>query len=170
MCKIYDKNKIINQKIDNKMINEKLAEIGLVIPDAPTPLAAYIPGLIVGNLLFTSGQVALKDGAIVYKGKVGGNLSDEEGIAAARICAVNCLAVAKKILGDLTKIERIVKLTVFVNCKEGYANEPKIANGASELMVELFGEMGKHTRSAVGVSGLPLDSAVEIEMIALIRD
>jgi len=151
------------------MINEKLAELGITIPDAPTPLAAYVPGQIVGNLLYTSGQVALQQGAIAYKGKVGGNLSEEEGIAAARICAINCLAVAKKLLGDLEKIERIVKLTVFVNCVEGYANEPKIANGASELLVELFGDNGKHTRSAVGVSGLPLDSAVEIEMIALIK-
>lgn len=151
------------------MINEKLAELGIVIPDAPTPLAAYVPGQIVGNLLYTSGQVALQQGTIAYKGKVGGNLSEEEGIAAARICAINCLAVAKKLLGDLDKIERIVKLTVFVNCVDGYANEPKIANGASELLVELFGDNGKHTRSAVGVSGLPLDSAVEIEMIALLK-
>ena len=151
------------------MINEKLAELGIIIPDAPTPLAAYVPGQIVGNLLYTSGQVALQQGAIAYKGKVGGNLSEEEGIAAARICAINCLAVAKKLLGDLDKIERIVKLTVFVNCVDGYANEPKIANGASELLVELFGDNGKHTRSAVGVSGLPLDSAVEIEMIALLK-
>ena len=151
------------------MINEKLAELGIIIPDAPTPLATYVPGQIVGNLLYTSGQVALQQGAIAYKGKVGGNLSEEEGIAAARICAINCLAVAKKLLGDLEKIERIVKLTVFVNCVDGYANEPKIANGASELLVQLFGDNGKHTRSAVGVSGLPLDSAVEIEMIALLK-
>ncbi|MCA0387710.1 MAG: RidA family protein [Bacteroidetes bacterium] len=151
------------------MINEKLSELGIVIPDAPTPLAAYVPGQIVGNLLYTSGQVALQQGTIAYRGKVGGNLSEEEGIAAARICAINCLAVAKKLLGDLDKIERIVKLTVFVNCVDGYANEPKIANGASELLVELFGDNGKHTRSAVGVSGLPLDSAVEIEMIALLK-
>jgi len=164
-----NKNEIINLKLDNMMINEKLAELGISIPDAPTPLAAYVPGQVVGNLLFTSGQVALQNGAIAYKGKVGGNLSEEEGIAAARVCAINCLAVAKKLLGDLEKIERIVKLTVFVNCVDGYANEPKIANGASELLVELFGENGKHTRSAVGVSGLPLDSAVEIEMIALIK-
>ncbi|GAB1349957.1 RidA family protein [Ignavibacteriales bacterium] len=164
-----NKNEIINLKLDNIMINEKLAELGISIPDAPTPLAAYVPGQVVGNLLFTSGQVALQNGAIAYKGKVGGNLSEEEGIAAARVCAINCLAVAKKLLGDLEKIERIVKLTVFVNCVDGYANEPKIANGASELLVELFGENGKHTRSAVGVSGLPLDSAVEIEMIALIK-
>lgn len=164
-----NKNEIINLKLDNIMINEKLAELGISIPDAPTPLAAYVPGQVVGNLLFTSGQVALQNGAIAYKGKIGGNLSEEEGIAAARVCAINCLAVAKKLLGDLEKIERIVKLTVFVNCVDGYANEPKIANGASELLVELFGENGKHTRSAVGVSGLPLDSAVEIEMIALIK-
>lgn len=164
-----NKNEISNLKLDNIMINEKLAELGITIPDAPTPLAAYVPGQIVGNLLYTSGQIALQQGAIAYKGKVGGNLSEEEGIAAARICAINCLAVAKKLLGDLEKIERIVKLTVFVNCVDGYANEPKIANGASELLVELFGDNGKHTRSAVGVSGLPLDSAVEIEMIALLN-
>ena len=164
-----NKIKIINGKLDNIMINEKLAELGITIPEAPTPLAAYVPGMIVGSFLYTSGQVALKDGAIAYKGQVGGALSEEEGIAAARVCAINCLAVAKKLLGDLEKIERIVKLTVFVNCVAGYANEPKIANGASELLVELLGDNGKHTRSAVGVSGLPLDSAVEIEMIALVK-
>jgi enamine deaminase RidA (YjgF/YER057c/UK114 family) len=151
------------------MINEKLAELGIILPEAPTPLAAYVPGMVVGNMLFTSGQVALKEGKIVYKGKVGDELTEEEGIAAARLCAINCLAVAKKYLGDLDKIERIVKLTVFVNCVSGFGNEPKIANGASELLVELFGENGKHTRAAVGVSGLPLDSAVEVEMIALVK-
>lgn len=164
-----NKIKIKNGKLDNIMINEKLAELGITIPEAPTPLAAYVPGMIVGSFLYTSGQVALKDGAIAYKGQVGGALSEEEGIAAARVCAINCLAVAKKLLGDLEKIDRIVKLTVFVNCVPGYANEPKIANGASELLVELLGDNGKHTRSAVGVSGLPLDSAVEIEMIALVK-
>lgn len=101
---------------------------------------------------------------------MGANLSDDEGIAAARVCALNCLAVAKKFLGELDRIEEIVKLTVFVNSADGYSDQPKIANGASNLMVEIFGEKGKHTRSAVGVSGLPLDSPVEIEMIAKIEE
>ncbi len=152
------------------MINEKLAELGITIPEAPTPLAAYVPGQVVGNFLYTSGQVALQNGTLAYKGRVGADLTEEEGIAAARICALNCLGVAKKYLGDLERIEQIVKITVFVNSIEGYGNQPKVANGASELLVQIFGEKGKHARSAVGVSGLPLDSPVEIEMIALIKE
>ncbi|KAB2907620.1 MAG: RidA family protein [Ignavibacteriales bacterium] len=152
------------------MINEKLAELGITLPEAPMPLASYVPGKIVGGFLYTSGQVALQNGTLTHKGKVGANLSDDEGIAAARVCALNCLAVAKKFLGELDRIEEIVKLTVFVNSADGYSDQPKIANGASNLMVEIFGEKGKHTRSAVGVSGLPLDSPVEIEMIAKIEE
>jgi len=152
------------------MINEKLVQLGITIPEAPSPLAAYVPGQVTGNFLYTSGQVALQNGALAYKGRIGADLSEEEGIVAARVCVLNCLGVAKKYLGDLDRIEQIVKLTVFVNCVEGYPNQPKIANGASELLVEIFGEKGKHARSAVGVSGLPLDSPVEIEMIALIKD
>lgn len=152
------------------MINEKLAQLGITIPEAPTPLAAYVPGQVIGNYFYTSGQVALQNGSLAYKGRVGAGLSEEDGIAAARVCVLNCLGVAKKYLGDLERIEQIVKLTVFVNCVEGYPNQPKIANGASELLVEIFGDKGKHARSAVGVSGLPLDSPVEIEMIALIKD
>ncbi len=152
------------------MINEKLAQLGITIPEAPTPLAAYVPGQVIGNYFYTSGQVALQNGSLAYKGRVGAGLSEEDGIAAARVCVLNCLGVAKKYLGDLERIEQIVKLTVFVNCVEGYPNQPKIANGASELLVEIFGDKGKHARSAVGVSGLPLDSPVEIEMIALIKE
>lgn len=152
------------------MINEKLAELGLTLPKPSKPLAAYIPGHIIGNMLYTSGHLARKDGELVYKGKVGAEVSEEAGMEAAKWCIVDLLATVNDMLGSLDRIEQIVKLTVFVNSVEGYPNQPKIANGASELLVEIFGEKGKHARSAVGVSGLPLDSPVEIEMIALIKE
>ena len=152
------------------MINEKLAELGLTLPKPSKPLAAYIPGHIIGNMLYTSGHLARKDGELIHKGKIGAEVSEEAGMEAAKWCIVDLLATVKDMLGSLDRIEQIVKITVFVNCVEGYGNQPKIANGASEMLVQIFGEKGKHARSAVGVSGLPLDSPVEIEMIALIKD
>ena len=147
------------------MFEEKIQQLGINIPEAAKPLAAYIPALQVGNLVMTSGQVPLIDGAIKFQGKVGKDLSEEEGKEAAKICALNCLGAIKSVIGSLDKIKRVVKLTVFVNSAAGFTAQPKVANGASEFLVEIFGEAGKHTRSAVGVSELPLNSAVEIEMI-----
>lgn len=147
------------------MIEEKIKQMGITIPEAAKPLAAYIPALQVGNLIMTSGQVPIAGGVIKFQGKVGKDLSEEEGKNAAKLCAINCLSAVKSITGSLDKIKRIIKLTVFVNSSEGFTAQPKIANGASEFIVEIFGEAGKHVRSAVGVSELPLNSAVEIEMI-----
>ena len=147
------------------MFEEKIHQLGITVPEAAKPLAAYIPALRVGNLVMTSGQVPIADGVLKYQGKVGKDLSEEEGKEAAKLCALNCLGAIKSVIGSLDKIKRVVKLTVFVNSADGFTTQPKVANGASELVVEIFGEAGKHTRSAVGVSELPLNSAVEIEMI-----
>ena len=147
------------------MIEEKIKQMGITIPEAAKPLAAYIPAQQVGNLIMTSGQVPISAGVIKFQGKVGKDLSEEEGKNAAKLCAINCLSALKSIIGSLDKIKRIIKLTVFVNSSDGFTAQPKIANGASEFIIEIFGEAGKHVRSAVGVSELPLNSAVEIEMI-----
>jgi len=152
------------------MIEEKIKELGFELPLAAKPLAAYVPAKQVGNLVMTSGQVPLLNGEIKYKGKIGKDLTEEDGIKAAQVCALNCLAAIKDLIGSLDKVEEILKLTVFVNSPEDYVAHPKIANGASELLLNIFGEKGKHVRSAVGVSGLPLNSAVEIEMIAKLKD
>ncbi len=146
-------------------IEEKLGSLGVKLPDAPTPLAAYVPAIRSGNLIFTAGQVPVSEGKLLYSGKVGKDISAEEGMKAAEICALNCLSVIKKEIGDLDKIKRVVKVTVFVNSADGFTEQPKVANGASEFLVELFGDKGKHVRSAVGVNELPINAAVEIEMI-----
>jgi len=151
------------------MIEEKIIQMGITIPEAAKPLAAYIPALQVGNLVMTSGQVPIAAGVIKYQGKVGKDLTEEEGKEAAKLCSLNCLAAIKSLIGTLDKIKRVLKLTVFVNSAEGFNAQPKIANGASEFLVEIFGDAGKHVRSAVGVNELPLNSAVEIEMIVEVK-
>lgn len=147
------------------MIEQILNGIGIEIPEAPKPLASYIPVTKVGNLVFTAGQIPLKGGALAYEGKVGTDITIEEGIKAAQICTINCLSVIKSEIGSLDNIKKIVKVTVFVNSAEGFTDQPKVANGASDLLVEVFGAAGKHVRSAVGVNELPIGASVEIEMI-----
>jgi len=147
------------------MIEKKIKQMGITIPEAARPLAAYIPALQVGNLVMTSGQVPIAGGTIKFLGKVGKDLTEEEGKKAAKLCAINCLSAIKSVIGNLDNIKRMIKLTVFVNSAEGFTAQPKVANGASEFIVEIFGDAGKHVRSAVGVSELPLNSTVEIEMI-----
>jgi enamine deaminase RidA (YjgF/YER057c/UK114 family) len=147
------------------MFEEKLKQMGITIPEAVKPLAAYIPAIQVGNLVMTSGQVPISAGEVKYQGKVGKELSEEQGKEAAKLCALNCLSAIKSVIGSLDKIKRIIKLTVFVSSAIGFNAQPKVANGASEYIVKIFGDSGKHVRSAVGVSELPLNSAVEIEMI-----
>jgi len=152
------------------MFEEKIKEItGVELPIAPKPLAAYIPAQLEGNLVFTSGQLPLKEGKLIAEGKVPGIVSEETAIESARQCAVNCLSAVKSVIGDIEKIEQIVKLTVFVNSSAGFSGQPKVANGASEFLVQIFGDKGKHARSAVGVSELPLNAPVEIEMIVKVK-
>jgi enamine deaminase RidA (YjgF/YER057c/UK114 family) len=151
------------------MVEDKIKELGLQLPEAPKPLAAYVSAVKVDNLVFTSGQLPIENGVLKIKGKIGSQLNEEEGIKAAEICTLNCLSVIKGVIGSLDKIEQVVKLTAFVNCADYFTSQPKIANGASELLVKIFGDNGKHARSAVGVSELPLDAPVEIEMIVKIK-
>ncbi len=151
------------------MIEEKIKELGFEVPEVAKPLAAYIPAKQVGNLVMTSGQVPLVKGEIKFTGKVGKELSEEEGQKAAQICALNCLAAIKGVIGNLDKIVEVVKLTVFVASTENFTAQPKVANGASELIGKIFGDAGLHARSAVGVTSLPLNAAVEIEMIVRIN-
>lgn len=148
----------------------RLLEIGVVLSPVPRPVAAYVPALRAGSLVYTSGQLPFADGEVKYRGKVGKDLREEEGYLAARLCAVNCLAAVRSLAGSLDRVERVVKLTGFVNCRPDFTRQPFVLNGASELLAEIFGEAGRHTRSAVGVIGLPLDAAVEIEMIVLLKE
>ncbi len=152
------------------MFEEKIKELGFDLPEAAKPMAAYLPGVQSGNFIFTAGQIPVVKGELKYKGKVGLNLTLEEAQKAAQICVLNCLGVVKSITGSLDNIEQIVKLTVFVNSADNFTSQHLVANGASELLGEIFGEKGKHARSAVGVNELPVDSAVEIEMICRVKD
>jgi enamine deaminase RidA (YjgF/YER057c/UK114 family) len=147
---------------------EKLKAMGLELPPAPAPVASYVPYVKLGDMVMTSGQLPTREGKLVCTGKVGGELSLEQGIEAARIAAINALAQVAECAGGIENVRRIAKLTVFVSSQAGFNDQPKVANGASDLMQELFGEAGKHARSAVGVNELPLDAPVEIEMVATV--
>jgi enamine deaminase RidA (YjgF/YER057c/UK114 family) len=151
------------------MIEEKIKALEFKLPEVAKPLAAYIPAKKVGDLVMTSGQVPLVKGEIKYKGKVGKDLSVEDGQKAAQICTLNCLAAIKGEIGNLDTIIEVVKLTVFVASTREFTEQPKVANGASELIGKIFGDAGKHVRSAVGVTALPLNSPVEIEMIVRVK-
>ena len=149
-------------------IEAKLAELGLTLPAAAAPVAAYVPVVIAGNLAFVSGQVSFVDGQLV-KGRLGDDVTLEQGILAAQGCALMILAQLKAALGSLDRVERVVKLGAFVNCTADFTDQPKVANGASELMVAVFGEAGRHSRAAVGAPSLPLGVAVEVDAIVAIR-
>ncbi|HHU69201.1 MAG TPA: RidA family protein [Thermoanaerobacterales bacterium] len=151
-------------------INEKLNKMGIQIPQTPKPVAAYVPAVKTGSYIYTSGQIPSVDGKLMYKGKVGKDLSLEEGYEAAKICAINCLSAIKSLIEDLDNIDKVIKVTGFVNSAEGFNLQPKVVNGASDFLGNLFGDKGAHARSAVGVSCLPLDAAVELEMIVRIKD
>ena len=150
-------------------VEDKLAEMGLTLPKPAAPVAAYVPVVIAGGMAYVSGQVSMRDGQLI-KGRLGENMGLEEGMAAAQACGLMIVAQLKAALdGDLSRVEKIVKLGAFVNSTADFVDQPKVANGASELMVALFGEAGRHSRSAVGVPVLPLGVAVEIDAIVAIR-
>lgn len=151
------------------MLEEKIKDLGYSLPEPAKPLAAYVPAVLTDKFVYTAGQLPLVNGELKYTGKVGKEVTEEDARKAAEICLLNCLAAVKGVVGNIENIEKIVKLTVFVNSAAGFTGQPKIANGASELAVSIFGEAGKHARSAVGVSELPLNAPVEIEMIARIK-
>lgn len=147
------------------MIEDKLAAIGIALPSPPAPAGSYVPVVVSHDFAFVAGQIPSEAGQIRFKGKVGLDLTIEAGQQAARLCTINALAHLRSALGSLDKIKRVVKVTGFVNCDPSFADQPKVINGASDLLVQVFGEAGKHARAAVGVSSLPLDSAVEVEFI-----
>lgn len=150
-------------------VEERLAASGIVIPDVPVPLAAYVPGVVSGNLVHTSGQLPMAKGALAFKGKLGQDASVEDGYAAAKQCAVNCLGVVKALIGDLDRVKRVVKVVGFVNSTPDFEAQPKVINGASELLQLAFGENGAHARSAVGVAALPLGAMCEVEIVVEFR-
>ena len=149
-------------------IEARLAELGIVLPEPAAPVAAYVPVVVAGGLAHISGQLPFIDGKLVT-GRLGEDVSLEDGAAAARACALMILAQAKAALGSLERVERVVKLGAFVNSAAAFTDQPKVANGASELMVQVFGEAGRHARSAVGVSALPLGAAVEVDAIVAVK-
>ena len=149
-------------------IDRKLAELGLTLPEAASPIAAYVPAVEAAGLLHISGQLPFRDGKVMT-GRLGDDVSLEEGQEAARRCGLMLVAQIKAALGGLDRVERIVKLGVFVNSTADFTDQPKVANGASELMVALFGDAGRHARAAVGVTALPLGAAVEIDAIVAPR-
>lgn len=148
---------------------QKLVELGLQLPAVAKPVAAYVPAVRDGNIVYTSGQIALVNGALKYTGKVGGAVTLEEGYDAARICCLNALAAVKSMIGSLDNVERVLKVTAFIASAPGFTAQPKVANGASELLAQLFGEAGQHARSAVGVAELPLDTPVEVELVVKVK-
>jgi enamine deaminase RidA (YjgF/YER057c/UK114 family) len=146
------------------IVEQKLQELGIVLQEPRAPMANYVPFVRSGNLLTVSGQVCIdSDGKNVAKGQLGGGVSVEDGQKAARACAVNLLAQVKAAIGDLDKVTRVVRLGGFINSAPGFADGPKVMNGASDLMVAVFGDKGRHARSTVGVAALPADCAVEVE-------
>ena len=146
-------------------VEARLKELGIAVPAAAAPLASYVPTVQTGSLLFVSGQVTLKDGKREFVGKLGRDFSTEQGAQAARLCALNVVAQLKAALGDLDRVRRIVKLTGFVNSQPDFIEQPQVVNGASDLLAEIFGDKGKHARSAVGVASLPGGVACEVEAI-----
>ena len=150
-------------------VEAKLKELGIELPPAVTPVANYVPTVRTGNLVFLSGHGPFKDDGTLVTGKVGADLTDEEGYETARLVAIGLLGSLKAEIGELDRVKRIVKLLGLVNCTAEFANQPKVINGASDFLVEVFGEKGKHARSAVGTNALPMNIAVEIEMIVEIE-
>lgn len=149
---------------------QRLSELGLMLPQAPAPVAAYVPAVRTGNLVFISGQVPFVHGELIARGRVPDMVDVEQASLAARTCALNGLAVlAAQLQGGLSEVRRIVRIGVFVQCEPGFTGQSIVANGASELLVDVFGDAGRHVRAAVGSIGLPLDATVEVEMLAEIH-
>jgi enamine deaminase RidA (YjgF/YER057c/UK114 family) len=144
---------------------ERLEELGLSVPGVAAPVAAYIPAIRSGNHVYTSGQLPMRDGRLLHTGAVGGVVSQDEAVECARQCALNALAAIKAEVGELAEVKQIVKVVVFVASTPDFTAQPQVANGVSELLGEVFGDAGRHARSAVGVAVLPLDAPVEVELI-----
>lgn len=150
---------------------ENLKNMGIELPTPIAPVANYVPYTNAGNLYSISGQIPMEDGALPYTGKVGVDISEEDGYKAARLCAINIIAQMNVICGgDLSRVRKVIKLGAFVNCENGFGNQPEVVNGASDFMVEVFGDAGKHSRSAVGTNALPRNVSVEIDCLVDIAD
>ena len=149
------------------MIEEKLSSIGIKLSTPPQPIGSYVPVIQSGNLTFVSGQIPLVNGTLPdnYKGKVPSQVSINDAVQASRQCTINGLEQINKYLGNLERVSKIIKITGFVNCDPSFKDHPKVINGSSDLLLEIFGEKGKHTRVAIGANSLPLDSVVEIDII-----
>ena len=152
------------------LFDENIKNLGLNIPDLPKALANYVPYKLIGKTIYISGQAPVQNGELIYKGKVGSDISIEEGIEAAKLCVINIIAALKTGLeGDWDKLDSFVKLTGFVNCQDNFTDQPKIINGASDMLVEIFGDQGRHAIVAVGSNALPLGIAVEIDAIVQLK-
>lgn len=150
-------------------IDQRLSELGITLPEPAAPVAAYVPVVVTGGFAYVSGQVSSENGQTIV-GKLGDDMDVEAGQKAARACGLMLLAQLKSALGSLDQVERVVKLGVFVNCTADFHDQPKVGNGASELMQEVFGEAGRHARAAVGAPSLPLGVAVEVDAVVKVRD
>lgn len=151
-------------------VESRLADLGLTLPEVAAPVAAYVPAVRSGNHVFTSGQLPMRSGELMATGKVGGEVSADEATQCAQQCALNAMAAVKSVIGDLDKVTRVVKVVAFVASAADFTGQPQVANGASELFGAAFGDAGQHARSAVGVSVLPLDSPVEVEITVEVAD
>lgn len=150
-------------------LSGRLAELGIALPPVPRPVAAYVPAVRAGNLVFSSGQLPFVDGALAVTGRVGSAVTEAEATDAARTAALNALAAVAAVAGGIDAVERVVKMTVFVASTDDFHAQPAVANGASQLIGELFGDDGAHARSAVGVAALPLDAPVEVELVVVLH-
>ncbi|MDA8083209.1 MAG: RidA family protein [Nitrospiraceae bacterium] len=153
-----------------KKAEARIRELGILIPELPKPLGAYVPFVRTGSLVYISGMLPFKEGKLLMTGRVGDEVSLDDAVVCARTAAINTLAVLKAATGSLDKVRRCVKISGFVSSAEGFFDQPKVINGASDFMVEVFGEAGRHARAAVGVHALPLNAPVEIEFIFEVED
>jgi enamine deaminase RidA (YjgF/YER057c/UK114 family) len=151
-------------------IEKRLVSLGITLPPVVKPVANYLPYVRTGNLIFTAGQLPLANGHLLHTGLLGADVAIEQGNACARQCAVNILAIVQAATGDLSKVRRIVKIVGFVASAAGFTDQPKVVNGASDLLVEVFGDIGKHARSAVGMAVLPMNAPVEVEAVIEVAD
>jgi enamine deaminase RidA (YjgF/YER057c/UK114 family) len=150
-------------------VEDRLQSLGMVLPEVPVPLAAYVPAKKIGQAIFTAGQLPIQKGELICKGLLGQDVEVEQAYQAARICTLNALAAIKGVVKDLDQIVQVVRVVGYVACTSTFTQQPAIVNGASELLLEIFGEVGKHARSAVGVASLPLNASVEIELTVEVK-